>query len=180
MSEKLKTDDAKPSIDSALIETYARDYRSALTAYFIRRTSAPEIADDLVQEVFMRLVRRKKAGEIDSPSAYVMQTASSVWADHLRTKQRRAEDLHVEYDDFAHSPEGFSPERVYENREALRRILALLDELPERTQDIYLLCRFDGLKRQEAAERFGISVSAVDKHLMAATRKIGLKFGDLE
>lgn len=168
------------SIDREQINAYAREFQPALTAFFMRRCSSPDVTQDLVQDVFIRLLRRKQTGEIDHPSAYVMQTASSVWNDHLRAGQVRHVGSHDEYDDINHSPEGFSPERVYEGREAIDRILAALSELPERTQDIYLLCRFDGYKRHEAAKRLGISVSAVDKHLMTATKQVGLSFGELE
>lgn len=173
---------AKPengSIERAQVREIARDFQPALNAYFLRRCNDKALAEDLAQNVFIRLLRRKKTGEIEHVPGYVMQTASSVWNDHLRIKKSRREVDHEEYDDFEHSPEGISPDRVYENTKTLQRVLALLDELPERTQDIYLLCRFDGLKRKEAAKRIGISVSAVDKHLMAATRKVGTKIGDL-
>ena len=173
-------DDGSASIDREQIKIYAEEFQSALTAYFMRRCASPDITQDLVQDVFIRLLRRKQTGEIDHPAAYVMQTASSVWNDYLRAGQVRHVNDHDEYDDINHSPEGFSPERVYEGREAIDRILAVLAELPERTQDVYLLCRFDGYKRREAAKRLGISVSAVDKHLMTATKKVGLCFGELE
>lgn len=168
------------SIDREQIDAYAQEFQPALTAFFMRRCSSPDLSNDLVQDVFVRLLRRKQSGEIDHPAAYVMQTASSVWNDHLRAGQIRHAGQHDEYDDVSHSPEGFSPERVYEGREAIERVLTALSVLSERTQDIYILCRFDGYKRHEVAKRVGISVSAVDKHLMAATKTVGQVFGELE
>lgn len=167
------------SIDREQIEAYAKEFKPALMAFFVRRCASPDLSDDLVQDVFIRLLRRKQSGEIDRPAAYVMQTASSVWNDHLRAGRVRRVAEHDEYDDVSHSPEGFSPERVYEGIEAINQILDVLSRLPERTQDIYILCRFDGYKRGEVAKRLSISVSAVDKHLMAATKKVGQIFGDL-
>ena len=127
------------SIDREQIDAYAKEFKPALVAYFMRRCGAPDLTDDLVQDVFVRLLRRKKSGEIDRPAAYVMQTASSVWNDHLRAAQVRHSKDHDEFDDVNHSPEGFSPERVYEGREAITRIFQALSKLPERTQDIYIL-----------------------------------------
>ncbi|PHR60227.1 MAG: RNA polymerase subunit sigma-70 [Robiginitomaculum sp.] len=166
------------SLDNERIEEYVQQFKPALLAFFSRRTTHSEIAQDLVQDVFMRLLRRKKSGEIEHPAAYIMQTASSVWNDFLRTKQRRHEDMQEEFDEFSHSPGGISPEREYIGREAVNIILSVLSKLPTRTQDIYLLCRFDGFKRHEAAKRMGISVSAIDKHLMIATKKVGQIFGE--
>ena len=109
-----------------------------------------------------------------------MQTASSVWTDSLRKKRSRSDQFHVEYEDSAHSPEGFSPEHVLENRDELQRFFQALEALTPRTRQIYLLCRMDGMKRRDVARRLGISESAVDRHLMKAVKKIDQLFGGLE
>lgn len=166
------------SIDREQIAQYAKEFQPALTAFFMRRSGSVELTQDLVQDVFVRLLRRKQSGEIDHPAAYVMQTASSVWNDHLRAGLVRRVADHDEYDDVSHSPEGISAERVYEGRQTIERVFAVLSKLPERTQDIYILCRFDGYKRREVAKRLGISVSAVDKHLIAASKTVGQEFGE--
>jgi RNA polymerase sigma factor (sigma-70 family) len=126
-----------------------------------------------------------------------MQTAASVWNDHLRHRRSRHYKSHHSYDENYTSlsqqdnqalhfpvkkseqlPVGFSPRRVLEGREAVKLIVDLLNTLPERTRLAYVLCRIEGLKRKEVAERLGVSVSAVDKHLMAATELIVDNFED--
>ena len=169
---------AEQSLDRELVESYARQFGLALHRYFARRLSNRDICEDLVQDVFTKIAGRRATGEIENPEAYLMQTASRVLANHLSAKQRRSEDQHFEYQDFAHSPEGFSAERVYIGREDLNELILVLREMPERTRDIYLLCRYDGKKRSEVAARLGISVSAVDKHLIRASKKITEVFGD--
>lgn len=64
--------------------------------------------------------------------------------------------------------EEISPERVLLGRDALRHLFILIDELPERTRTVFLLHRYEGLKYREIADRFGISVSSVEKHMIAA------------
>ena len=141
---------------------------------------AADVAEDLVQDVYARLAARVGAGKIENPEAYLMQTASSVWTDSLRKKRSRSDKFHVEYEDSAHSPEGFSPECVLENRDELQRFFQALEALTPRTRQIYLLCRMDGMKRRDVARRLGISESAVDRHLMKAVKKIDQVFGGLE
>ncbi len=158
---------------------YAREYGAVLKRYFLRRGASPDVAEDMVQDVYVRLAGRASRSEIKNPEAYLMQTASSVWADSLRKKRSRNEKFHVEFEDSAHSPEGFSPEYVLESRDELKRFLRALEELTPRTRQIYLLCRMDGMKRRDVARRLGISESAVDRHLMKAVKMIDQVFGEI-
>lgn len=162
------------------LDAYARQFRPALSRYFQRRGCQRATTDDLVQDVFVRLAKRTSGGEIENAEAYLMQTASSVWNDHMRKRQRRSHSEHVEFQDEFHGDEGFSPERVYEGREQIQRLADALGELPVRTKQVYVQCRIDGMKRKDVADRLGISVSAVEKHLMKASEYIGDLFGDEE
>lgn len=160
------------------LEAYAREYGSALTRYFDRRGAPPDVSKDLVQEVFTRLAGMTRKSAVGNGEAYLMRTASNVWIDYLRRKQRADGRIHLEYDDDAHSPAGLSPENVLESRQSLEQVIRALEGLPPRTRQIYLLCRVDGQRRQAVAKQFRISISAVDKHLMAATKIIGLAVRD--
>lgn len=160
------------------LEEFAREFGTALHRYFGSRCNDSDLAKDLVQEVYVRLAARADTGEIQNPRGYLMQTAASVFADYLRRKQSHRVSDHIEYQESAHSPEAFSPQCVLEGREAVKRVIQTLETLPPRTRQIYLLCRVDGMKRKEVASRLKITVSGVDKHLMAATKTIGLTFGD--
>ena len=162
------------------LESYASEYGGALTRYFNRRGAPPEVSKDLVQEVFARLAGLSRKRAIDNGEAYLMRTASNVWIDYLRKKQRSDSRVHFEYDDDIHSPAGLSPENVLESRQNLERVIRALEGLPPRTRQIYLLCRVDGQQRQVVAKQFRISISAVDKHLMSATKIIGLAVLDRE
>ncbi len=166
--------DGISSWDADRLKAYASEYKTVLNRYFGRRGAAPDVSDDLTQNVFLRLARRANNGAIDNAEAYLMQTASSVWMDYLRKKNTRAGATHLEFNDLIHSPEGLSPERVLMGKEALACVVRALQGLPIRTRNIYLLCRLDGEKRKDIAARYKISVSAIDKHLMIASKKIGL------
>ena len=133
-----------------------------------------------MQDVFVRLAQRTQGDRVENAEAYLMQTASSVWLDHHRRRKRRGEDEHVEYVDAQHAPEYFSPQRVVEGREAIRRVIDVLNALPERTRQAYVLCRVDGMKRKDVAKRLGVSTSAIEKHLMKASLRIGQAFGEEE
>ena len=167
---------ATPStLSKEQLENWARQYSKALRRYFVRRGAQPATAEDLIQDVFERLSKRVSAAEIKNPEAYLMQTASSAWSDHWRKRQVRLHDDHVEYDDRYHTHVEFGADRVFEGRDGVRRLITALRELPPRTQEIFVRCRVDGEKQKAVAARFGISVSAVEKHLVRAMAHLGSK-----
>lgn len=178
-SEPTKSTQGAAAADAQL-QGFARQYGTALKLFFRRRGAAADVCDDLVQDVFTRLAARADNGEIEKSEAYLMVTASNVWKDFLRKKQTHSETAHCEYEDSVHSPEGFSPERVFLAKEAVQRLANVLEALPARTRNIYLLCRAHGFKRADVAERLGVSVTTVDRHLMTAAEKIGAELGDLK
>ena len=169
------------------IAEFALPYRPALRNYFRRRGAHPSIMDDLVQEVFVRLVKRAETAKSETPShsienakGYVMQTASSVWNDHMRHHMRRSQNDHISYEEDAHAVEDFAADRVYEGREAIQRLADILEALPMRTCEVFVLVRIDGMKQKDVAQRLKLSVSAVEKHLMRATAHLAKHFGDAE
>lgn len=160
------------------LAAYARDYGPALKRYFSRRGMAPELCDDLSQEVFVRLAGRAAATKIENPEAYLMQTAANVWRDFLRRRQVRAHADHVEFHDLTHGHEEVAPDRVYEGREKIYQVLEALNQLDERARQIFILCRIEGMKQREVAERLSISVSLVEKEMMKAIAHLTDWFGD--
>jgi RNA polymerase sigma factor (sigma-70 family) len=145
--------------------------RPLLCRWFARRAPSAEV-DDLVQEVFLRIVKRGGAGGLDHFQAYVFETAGSVMADRFRNRQSRRADRHVEFDADAHAQTIDGPESSLLGQEALRTTTRVLLELPERTRTIFILRRLEGLPVADIAKRLGLSTSAVEKHMQRAARHL--------
>jgi RNA polymerase sigma-70 factor (ECF subfamily) len=128
--------------------------------------------DDMVQQVFERLLKRGDVSNVEHLGGYVFQTASSVLADHQRRRRSRHADAHDEFDERNHGDVDFSPEHVLMGRERLANATAVLLELPERTRVIFVLRRLEGMKYLDIAARLGISVSAVEKHMERAVARL--------
>ena len=160
--------------DRAALDRLDRDFRRSLLSWFGRRTRDRADLEDMVQEVFERLVKRGGASELERQnlSAYVFETASSVLTDHLRKKATRHSDAHEPFDQNQHGGADFSPEHVLMDRQQLARATAVLLELPERTRVIFVLRRLEGMRLNDIAKRLGISVSAVEKHMQRAITHI--------
>jgi RNA polymerase sigma-70 factor (ECF subfamily) len=142
--------------------------RTSLYRYFARRMRDPGEIEDMIQDVFVRLLKRGGVAEMEHLRGYVFQTASSVLADRLRQRRSRYADAHDEFDASMHGGQETTPEDVLLGRENLARATALVLELPERTRVIFVLRRLEGMRYNDIAARLGISVSAVEKHMQRA------------
>ncbi len=148
-------------------DVFVQTHRQPLVAYYRRRGAPPGDIDDLVQEVFMRLLRKLQAGE-EIAQSYVFAAASSVWIDNHRHAAVRvgtaqhgplAEDLR------SCAPQ---PDRIVEGRDDLRVIRRRILELPAKWRKAFLFHRFDDMSHTEIAQRMNVSVSSVEKYIMNA------------
>ncbi len=159
-------------VDRGRLVQHAEPVRRWLTNFFRRRVRNEADIDDLVQDVFARIVARDGGEPVENLDAYVLRTASSVIADAARRRAVRRADLHVPFDSDLHSGEEFDPERVLSGRQDLDAAAAALLALPERTRTVFILRRLEGYRYREIADHLGISVSAVEKHLVRALRHL--------
>jgi RNA polymerase sigma factor (sigma-70 family) len=133
--------------------------------------------EDLIQEVFSRLLRRSDFRSITFIDGYLFEIAANVFRDHLRLRQSRAGDRHEEYRE-EHSGQDFSPERVLIGKESVGQVARALRELPERARMAFVLHRFEGLRHPEIARRLGVSVSAVEKYIIRALTHIKVRMDE--
>jgi RNA polymerase sigma factor (sigma-70 family) len=154
-------------------------FRGPLIAYFQRRIRNRAEAEDLTQEVFMRLARRPDQNNGESIEAYVFKIAGSVLVDWSRHQSSRRHNAHRALSDISENltlpavlVEDRTPERVLEGKEALKGIEDALAELSERTRYIFLLSRLEHVPHRDIADLYSLSVSAVEKHVMKAVAHI--------
>lgn len=151
-----------------LIHDLDRRFRRPLISYFAKRLRVDHDADDLVQEVFMRLTLRGSLEGIDCLDAFVFQTAANVMRDRFRRQAVRRVDEHDSLEASELPTNDFSPERVLQSKQLLDKAFDALSELPARTRDIFVLRLYEGLKLADIARNLGMSVEGVRFHLRRA------------
>lgn len=171
--------DAASTERADLLRALSLRLRVPLVQFFERRVGHTVEAEDLAQEVFERLARHKDLGGLDHLDGYVFTIAANLLRDRARTRTARAADAHVSLDHIAEFSEEITPERVLLGKDAVNRFLAALAELPERTRTVVVMRRYEGLEFKEIARRMGISVSAVEKHMLRAMDHLSRRL-DLE
>ena len=178
MSDPRDSDKTKTG-DWAVLD---RRFRAPLTAFFHRRVFDRAEAEDLTQEVFVRLARYPDRNDGVTLETYVFKIASSVLQDWGRRRTRKRTSAHQTLVDFEENVavppalvEDRTPERVLVGKEALKDIEDGLAELSERTREIFLLSRMENVHHRDIAQLHGISISAVEKHVLKAVAHLSAK-----
>lgn len=168
-SDPLPPEDRVVASSNKELESLYRRHRDRIVRYF-SRSASPDLAQDLCQQLFVRLAARTSRGTIDAPRAYLDRSARNVANDHHR---RRGRLPTFECDDFG--PDAFGgpdPSHALEARDTLRRLEAAIESMKPRTREIFLAHRFDGLSYREIAAATGLGVKAVEKHMSRAIAHI--------
>jgi RNA polymerase sigma-70 factor (ECF subfamily) len=159
---------------SAGLEAAFLDNREKLVR-FLRARGAGEAAEDLVQEVWLKIAA-SAPGPVASPLSYLFRTADLLMIDRFRS-QRQAGARDRDWTEVhAGDPPGVSAEPSAERRLAAAQeaasVLALLDNLGERVATIFRRHRIDGVAQKTIAADFGVSLSTVESDLRVAYRAI--------
>ncbi|MFA7586067.1 MAG: sigma-70 family RNA polymerase sigma factor [Novosphingobium sp.] len=146
-------------------------YLGAIRSFISKRVN-PNDVDDVVQDVALRMHQRAGADGIDNVEGYLFQVARSVLADNGRRNQARMTSFHDPVENHSLPAEDRLPDRIIEDREELRHMLAALQNLPQRSRQAFTLHRFEDMSYADIAKHMGISVSAVEKNIMRAIRHL--------
>jgi RNA polymerase sigma-70 factor (ECF subfamily) len=169
-------DAVQPTVNAPRFDALVSRYRRPLLSFFQRRAVGVEDAEDLTQEVFMRLSRRFSRLHWGNPDGLVFTVAANALVDHERHERSRRRGHHVEVDPALPADEP-SAEAALSGRERLRALIAALDTLHPNVKAVFVLCRFENLSQAETAMRLGLSVSAVEKHMMTAMARLRQAIG---
>ncbi|MEX0297753.1 MAG: RNA polymerase sigma factor, partial [Kordiimonas sp.] len=164
---------------SALIETYM-EKRAELRRFLVARFRDETIADDILQEMFLKLERSSFDKPITNATAFLYRVANNLALD-LRKQAIRQKGREKDWGET--STHQVSGEPVDDSvdvtvsidaQKKVDRIVALLDDLPPQCRRVFVAHKFEGLSHREVAERFEISRSTVEKHMSKAMKYIVL------
>lgn len=153
---------------SAQLESLAARFRSSLLRYFARRVLTREDAEELTQEVFVRLLRQPHIDRVQNVEGFVFVTAANLLKDYYRSRSRSRtrETQSIEGLDLSSSAQ--DPAHEAEGRAEIGLLLDAVRALPPKCRAVFVMHRFDEVPHTEIARRLGITVSMVEKHIAAA------------
>lgn len=161
--------------DDRAFTALVRELHAKLFRWALVRTGDPDGADDLVQRTLVRVHQRLRQyrGE-SSVSTWVFRIMTRLANDAARKDLRRRELLAGMATD-TEAPEGdagLHPAHAIHASDAVRRIGALLTELPARQREIFNLVDLEGISPQEASQMLDMEPATVRANLFKARRTL--------
>lgn len=150
-----------------LFENYARRL-----LYFARGyLKSKEDAEDLVQEVFIKIwEKRKEIKEYYSFQSFIFTITYNAIKKYFRTKNTEQKYLKIFQEDFNESVDSTKLEIEY--NEISQQVISAIEKLPPRRKEIFKLSREQGLPHKEIARIMEISPKTVENQIREAIKQI--------
>ncbi len=157
--------------ENAFSQLFER-YREKLFYYLLRHTKSPEIAEEIVTDIFMKLwLGRDLAEQIKDIGAFLHKVGYYKVMDFLRTTARhsRLRQVYLDHLNQVEDPTGAEP---FFDEELKSLLQQAVNQLPPQRKRIYQLSKQQGLSHEQIADILHLSPSTVNNTIMAATRSI--------
>jgi RNA polymerase sigma-70 factor (ECF subfamily) len=129
--------------------------------------------DDIIQESYAILAGLEAVEHIHSPRIYLFEVAKSVILASFRKSKVVAFSALAEFDALLVPDDRPSPEAVAMGRQELGRLAELIDTLPPKRREAFVLRKVRGLSQREVAASMGLSENTVEKHIGKALKVLG-------
>ena len=158
---------------AAFEQLYAR-YKGPMYRYLLSKCQNASIADELFQEVWMKLITARVSYSASARfAAYFFKLARHHFIDHYRKQQVR---LHLgattENAELSNLQEKATPEQLAMVDETIDDFQRALQTLPDEQREVFLLREETGMNLQEIADTTGVDYETVKSRLRYAVRKL--------
>ncbi len=159
------------------------EMRTELMRFLAARLGDKAVAEDVYQELFVRLRQAELPDGVESPRGFIYRTAYNLANEQTRANRRRGTRDANWVDATTHA---VGLERVHDqpgaddalaSKQRMQAVMAALNELSPKCRTVFTQCRVQGLSHRDVAERNGISTKMVEKHMTTALKHLTLKFG---
>ncbi|HEY0437082.1 MAG TPA: sigma-70 family RNA polymerase sigma factor [Phenylobacterium sp.] len=163
--------------DDPLLALYL-ERRPNLIRFLAARAGSMAAAEDLAQELYLKLAGRDRANEVENPQAMLYRMALNLMVDRARGEVRAAardtawrQVARTELGGVDISDEPPADEAAA-SAQRLRQLVAAVERLPPQAGRAFRLHKLEGLSHAETAQVMGLSVKAVEKHVSAAVKAL--------
>lgn len=163
--------------ESPLIRAFF-ERRENLILFLAARTRDMATAEDLVQDLYLKIAGLDPRAEVRAPEALLYRMAANLMIDHVRSAQRssrRNAEWRIETrtvlggQDVAQ--EAAADEMVM-GKERVRQLAAAVADLPPQMGRAFRLHKLEGMSQAETARAMGVSVKMVEAHIAAAIKQL--------
>ncbi len=152
---------------------WAFAYYRRLQSLLRHRGRTPEETEDLIQETFLRVkIYLDQGQEIREPEAFLVRTALNL-AHDAKDHDRRERYSSRPIEDLGLLDTTPAPDEVLQAEQRLKQLEKVLAAATERTREVFFMHRLYGMTYGQIATHFGVSPSAIEKHVAKAWSILG-------
>jgi RNA polymerase sigma factor (sigma-70 family) len=162
--------------DTAQLALLFERHHLGLFRYLVAMTRDRALSEDLVQEVFFRVLKYARSYDVAQPfSVWLLGMARNAYFDsrHKRRGELSAVDLGE-----MRSSEPMA-EEMFSKKQDVLFLRKALDNLPEEKRELLVLSRFQNLRYEEIARILGCEIGTVKVRVYRALKELREKFCDL-
>ena len=160
------------------VDAFVRENHADLLNFFRHRLAQSQDAADLAQESWSRLMRYRQDQPPASLRSLLFTIARNVLKNHWRWSSLRQLEQSTDFTGLDVASEVPGVERQWQARRYLESLEATVAGMPDKRRTVFLLSRVEGLSNAQVAQRCGISVKMVEKHLAKAIIQCRTQVGD--
>jgi RNA polymerase sigma-70 factor (ECF subfamily) len=155
------------------IERLFRDHNDALLRFVAVKLGSRQEAREIAQEAYVRMLSLDRREAVSYLRAFLFKTAANLAMDRLRQRARQRSAARTGAEEAPIFE--LSPERNVEGEQAVQRLGAAIEELPDKCREAFLLYRLDGLSCEEVAARLGLQERMVWRYIARALEYVRLR-----
>jgi RNA polymerase sigma-70 factor (family 1) len=156
--------------DKGQFELLFRSSYISLVRYAKTLIKDPDTAEEIIQDLFVRLWQDREKLNIESSlNGYLFRAVHNKCLHYI--EHRKVMDRHAGEMSLRQQEDQQSPSDILLYKELQAKIAAILDRLPERCGKIFYMSRFEGLKYTEIAEKLSVSIKTVESNMGRALKE---------
>lgn len=159
----------------AFREIYQR-YWKKLYAIARHKIQSLDVVEELVQDIFLKLWERRDALRVDKLDAYLATAVRYAIINHIKSTL-----VHEKYADYAHAhftEASYATEEQLDLDELMQAVQQQLNDLPEKTRQIFRLNRLEYQSVKEISSRLKVPERTVEYHLSQAIKSLRIYLRD--
>lgn len=151
--------------DNRSMELLILRHKSKVYSYISLYIRSRDLADDIFQDTFMKVVQSIRAGRYQDDGrflSWVMRISHNLIIDHFRREKQLGLVLNDDYESDLFNSKRLSDDNVEDvmvRRQVLRDVRRLISDLPEDQREVVIMRHYAGMSFKEIADMTGVSIN---------------------
>lgn len=174
---EIKTPNRELNPDNAELDSLYLNYYGVLKRYAFTMLNDHVAAEEMVQQVFFKILERKKPIIIHtSVKAYLYRSVNNECLNYIKhQKVRKGFEIHSNQ---VMKDQNTGPAAGLQLKELEQQLRKAINDLPEQCRTVFQLSRFEELKYAEIASQLGLSIKTVETQMSRALKKLRIQLAD--